>query len=170
MFEALIIIFLLFAMLITTHPKKLAVAIVVLIALVDRLIEYYGLQWAESFGSLMGISFIESAWMRADMIVVAQCLTSMLLIYISILLGSANDRLFFRIMALFLILTSALIPLYRFDVILSWSAYTNMYHALATLQVFIVYWFSDGFRDFSRNSVSFIRAAFNRSIAYSGDQ
>jgi len=166
-FETGIILALLLAMLKTVPPKQWAIIIVLVTALLIRTIEEFGLYWAESFVSLVPSLTIErQQWIVPDLIVLFQVSMAVYLVSCLAWVKDKESRIFFLLMAVFLMFSSLLIPLYKYDAIKTFSAYTFLYHASAILQVLTVFYYSNGIRQLIRNTgnlfSNFRRGAINQ--------
>jgi len=145
-FEPMVFIVLLLAMLITNMPRKEAIIYVLVGSAMTIYINLFGSQWADSLVSAFPwLSMGESVWIKAWMIACAQGLIAFLLIARG---GwqKGKDKDFFRIMALFMFGTSGALVIYRYDMIVTFDAYTAIYHLLAILQVLTVFYYSNGIK------------------------
>jgi len=145
-FEILVIVFLGLGMFTTSMPKMAAISLVITVLAIDSLINLYGLVWAEAIVALIPALTIgeESSWIKGYMVVLVQSITALILFFSAHWCDSREDRLFFRIMALFLFASALIIPLYKFGVIYEFSQYTLFYHTIDIIMVFTVFYFSDG--------------------------
>lgn len=152
-FEALVIIFMGLGMFITSMPKRAAIILVIAVLAVDSLINLYGLTWAESIVALIPILTLgeEPQWIKGGMVVLVQSITALILVISSIWCRKQEDRLFFRVMAIFLIASSVIIPLYKYDIIYKFSHYTLIYHTIDITMLLTVFYFSDGTKQLIRS-------------------
>ena len=153
MFESVIIIALLIAMLGSNQPYKFAIILVVVTAVFARLIDDYGLYWSESLVSLIPVLHIsEPLWIPWYLIFIFQTLMAGFLILSTFALSEKRERGFFLLMAVFMLFNCALIPAYKADLIVAFETYVFLYHTAAILQVLTVFYYSNGFTKIIRNS------------------
>lgn len=149
-FEAAIIICLLIAMRHSTMPKQLAIAVILGVAVVDRLSEGYGMYLAESLVSMApGLEMGNPKWLVANLVTICQLSGALSLFVIGSRLIEAGDRRFFWAMSAFLAAAGLLIPIFRFTP-MNFEAYTFLYRAVAILQVITVYYYSNGTKQYIR--------------------
>jgi len=145
MFESVIIIALLIAMLGSNQPYKFAIILVVVTAVFARLIDDYGLYWAESFVSLISWLYIsEPSWIPWYLIFIFQTLMAGVLILYTFALSEKRERGFFLLMAVFMLFNCALMPAYKADLIVAFETYVLLYHTTAILQVLTVFYYTNG--------------------------
>ena len=146
MFEAAIIVALLIAMLGSKQPYQFAIVLVVVTAVFLRPIESFGLYWAEGLVSLVpGLHLTDDPiWVPAYLMFIFQSFMAGMLILYTFSLRYAKERRFFLAMAAFILFANALIPAYRFDLIVAPETYLLLYHVTAILQVLTVFCYSDG--------------------------
>lgn len=160
-FEGAILIFLIIAIRYSTMPKRIAIAVILFVAIADRFAEAYGLYWAESLVYMLPwLELGDPKWIPANLVVMSQAVGCISLAIIGSRLIDKHDRRFFWIMSVFLLAAGSLIPIFQ-ATSMNFEAYTFLYRAVAISQVLTVYYYSNGTKQF-------IRAIGNSIVASRG--
>lgn len=132
-FDVLIFLGTLAAMLMATMPKRAVMASILLVTI-----------WAMIFNSFFdGWSAFFALSMTEGMVAIAIIMWSRFQKF-------QADRRFFYIMAAFLWISAATVPLFRYDVI-NFKEYIALAQGLAVAHVLSMLMFSDGIRNLARN-------------------
>ena len=152
MFETGIILFLLLAMLKTEHPKQWAIGVILISLMFTRVIEAHGLYWAESITAIIpGLTIGNPRWIAPNLMVLAQLFFALYLISCMSWVRGKDSRNLFLLMAGFLVASSLLFPLYKYDAIRTFSAYTLLYRIVDVCMVLTVFYHSNGIRQIIGN-------------------
>lgn len=143
LFDVGIFLGILFAMLLSSMPKKLAMLICLFVSITGLILN----------------SAIEAGYFADSMIYpmagVAEALAAVILMLIGIRTINHRDARFFYIMGWFLIVSSWLnsiyIPLFLYTDFLTFEFYTVGFHVVAMLHVFTMFVYSDGIGKAIRN-------------------
>jgi len=133
-FDAFVFIGLLVAMYLSSEPKKTSIAVVAYVALIIRALDYFF-----------------DGWIVMNMVSITESLGAILLLSYASTLKHHKDRVFFRMMSVFLLVSAATVPLYRYDIIYLHGDYVAISHAIALTHLTFMMIFSDGIGIVARN-------------------
>ena len=138
-FDACLLVGILVAMLLSSEPKKSAIAGVLIIA---------------SLG--IALDYLFDGWVVMNLASIIESMGAILLFTYARKLEKYKDRVFFRMMSAFLFASAATVPLYRWNVNVEPRDYVNLSHAVAISHLTFMVAYSDGIRNVARNFRSYI--------------
>ena len=133
-FDALIFAGILISMLMSSEPKKWAIAVVLYISLI-----------------IIGMDFFFDGWVVMHLVSIIESMGAILLFSYARKLEKYKDRVFFRMMSAFLLASAATVPLYKYSINFEPRDYVNLSHAIALCHLTFMVAYSDGFRNVARN-------------------
>ena len=133
-FDAFVFIGILLCMLFSSEPKKSAIARVLYLALIIR-----------------GLDYFFDGWLVMNLVSIVESMGAILLLSYARSLAKRIDRVFFRMMSAFLLMSAATVPLYRYDFIYLHADYVAISHAIALCHLAFMGIYSDGIRLVIRN-------------------
>ena len=133
-FDAFLLVGILTAMLLSSEPKKSAIAVVLYISLLGTALDHFF-----------------DGWIVMNMASIIESLGAILLLSYARTLQHQKERSFFRLMSAFMLMSAATVPLYTYDIIVLPGDYIYLSHAIAMAHLTFMVTFSDGFRIVARN-------------------
>jgi len=133
LFDGFLIVGILLAMGMSSEPKKSAIAVILYASLLGR-----------------GLDYFFDGWIVMNMASIVESMGAILLLAYARKL-EYKDRIFFRMMSTFLLASAALVPLYKYDIIVLHGDYVAISHAIALTHLTFMLIFSDGFGIVARN-------------------
>ena len=133
-FDALIAVGILVAMLLSSEPKKSAIAAVLYASL-----------------TIIGLDYFFDGWIVMNLASMVESMCAILLLNYARRLEYKKDRIFFHMMSTFMLMSAATVPLYSYDIIVLPGDYVSLSHAIALAHLTFMVTFSDGFRIVARN-------------------
>ncbi len=149
-YHILLCLGILLAMFLSDMPKKAIVAFVVIIQICTAIMDYK-LSGSESWSPFYSAS-------------IAEALGAMLIIFCARYAKNGFERKYFLLNAAFLWASAAIVPLFRYDIIIAHVDYVFYSQMVASLHLLAMLILSDGIRKFAR-SINDILSSDRSSIS-----